>query len=75
MALKRIQDLDPATLPLDGTELLELEQAGLSVQASVADLLGLAALVDAVDDAAAALAGVAVGQMYRNGSVLMIRVV
>ena len=33
-----------------------------------------AALVNAVDDAAAATAGVPVGQLYRNGSVLMIRV-
>lgn len=33
-----------------------------------------AALVNAVDDAAAATAGVPVGQLYRNGSVLMIRI-
>lgn len=33
-----------------------------------------AALLNAVDDAAAATAGVPVGQLYRNGSVLMIRV-
>lgn len=32
-------------------------------------------LSDAVNDAAAAAAGVAVGALYRNGSVLMIRVV
>jgi len=32
-------------------------------------------LVNAVDDAAAALAGVNVGQQYRNGSILMVRVV
>ena len=31
-------------------------------------------LTDAADDAAAATAGVAVGQLYRNGSVVMIRV-
>ena len=31
-------------------------------------------LIDAVDDAAAAVAGVAVGDTYRNGSVLMVRV-
>jgi hypothetical protein len=31
-------------------------------------------LVNAANDAAAAAAGVAVGQAYRNGSVLMIRV-
>ena len=34
----------------------------------------LAGLEDAADDAAAATAGVAVGAMYRNGSILMIRV-
>jgi hypothetical protein len=32
-------------------------------------------LVNAANDAAAAAAGVAVGNMYRNGSVLMVRVV
>lgn len=32
-------------------------------------------LVNAVNDAAAAAGGVAVGQLYRNGSVLMMRVV
>lgn len=31
-------------------------------------------LTNAVNDAAAASAGVAVGEMYRNGSVLMVRV-
>src|SRR5690349_19157226 len=31
-------------------------------------------LTDAVNDAAAAAAGVAVGQMYRSGSVLMVRI-
>ncbi|MDI1265593.1 MAG: hypothetical protein PS018_20290 [bacterium] len=32
-------------------------------------------LVNAANDAAAAAGGVAVGNMYRNGSVLMVRVV
>ncbi len=32
-------------------------------------------LVNAANDAAAALAGVQVGSMYRNGSILMVRVV
>jgi len=32
-------------------------------------------LVNAVNDAAAAAGGVAIGQMYRNGSILMVRVV
>jgi hypothetical protein len=32
-------------------------------------------LFNAVNDAAAAAGGVAVGQMYRNGSIVMVRVV
>lgn len=43
MALKRISDLDPATLPLDGTELFEIEQAGASPQISVDDIIARAA--------------------------------
>lgn len=46
-----------------------------TVQAFVdAPALTLANLENAVDDAAAATAGVAVGALYRNGSVLQIRV-
>ena len=37
-------------------------------------LLDISALVNAVNDAAASSAGVPVGGMYRNGSVLMVRV-
>ncbi len=33
------------------------------------------ALVNAANDAAAAAAGVQIGQLYRNGSVIMVRVV
>lgn len=36
--------------------------------------LNMATLINAVDDAAAATAGATVGQVYRNGSVLMVRV-
>lgn len=36
---------------------------------------GNVALTDAANDAAAAAAGVQVGQPYRNGSVIMVRVV
>lgn len=39
-----------------------------------ASLVGAEALTNAANDAAAAIAGVAVGQVYRNGSVLMVRV-
>lgn len=41
MALKRIQDLDAAAT-LDGTELVELEQAGGSVQCTAQDIANLA---------------------------------
>ena len=41
---------------------------------SIAMALQLGNLVNAANDATAAAAGVAVGQLYRNGSVLMIRV-
>lgn len=37
-------------------------------------LLDISTLVNAVNDAAAASVGVPVGGMYRNGSVLMVRV-
>ena len=37
-------------------------------------MIDLSTLVNAVDDTAAAANGVAVGQMYRNGSILMVRV-
>ena len=36
--------------------------------------INFSALVDAVDDAAAAIAGVSVGSLYRNGSVIMVRI-
>jgi len=58
-------------------------RAALAVAAHVAEpnphpqyilAAALAGLVDAVDDAAAAGLGVHVGAMYRNGSVLMIRI-
>lgn len=38
MALKRIQDLPDATLPLDGTEFFEIEQGGVSARVAGADL-------------------------------------
>lgn len=42
MALVRIQDLPAGTTPLAGTELVELEQGGVSVQATVQDIADLA---------------------------------
>lgn len=52
MALKRIQDLDPAA-PLDGSEIIELEQAGASVRCTaqdIADLGGGGGIPDAPSD-------------------------
>lgn len=40
MALKRIQDLDPAA-PLDGSEIVEMEQAGASVRCTAQDIADL----------------------------------
>lgn len=46
-----------------------------AVQANMAfSKLSLPTAINAANDAAAAAAGVAVGEMYRNGSVVMIRV-
>lgn len=45
-----------------------------AVRALVAGNIGVATLTNAVNDAAAAAAGVAIGQLYRNGSVVQIRV-
>ena len=66
----------PAAAALDGTELVPIVQAGDSVQATATEIAATAflALTNAVDDAAAAIAGVAVGGIYRNGSALQIRI-
>ncbi len=42
MALERIQDLPAATLPLTGTEILEIEQGGTSAQVTAQDIADLA---------------------------------
>lgn len=42
-------------------------------QVNPSTIAGWISLTDATDDYAAALAGVAVGSLYRNGSVLMVR--
>jgi hypothetical protein len=44
-------------------------------QANGNTLIGFTSLVNAVNDTAAATAGVAVGKLYRNGSIVMVRVV
>lgn len=45
MALKRISDLAPAATPLDGTELVELEQGAISAQCTTQDLADQLALL------------------------------
>lgn len=46
----------------------------LRVKSDGSIVINTAVLVDAIDDAAALAAGVAVGGLYRSGSVLMVRI-
>lgn len=64
---------------LAGSGMSIVKTNGLNYTFSVSDvpvseLAGLESLVNAANDAAAALLSVAVGAVYRNGSVLMVRV-
>ena len=54
-----------------GNKELSVTASGVEIMAALTMSGGL---TDAADDTAAAAAGVAVGQLYRNGSVVMIRV-
>jgi hypothetical protein len=63
--IRRLESLRASEIPVDAIDTWELG-ALVSIGAG---------LVDAVDDAAAATAGVPVGAFYRNGSVVMVRVV
>ena len=54
-----------------GNKELSVKSTGVEIMAALTLSGGL---TDAADDTAAAAAGVAVGQLYRNGSVVMIRV-
>jgi len=70
----------------DGSPSLSFRQYFLPFDAVVRGLMGFfgaatfatsttpGTLINAVDDAHAQLAGVAIGQLYRNGSVVQIRV-
>jgi hypothetical protein len=73
--IRRLESLRASEIPVDAIDTWEPGD----VQAALAALGALvsigAGLVDAVDDAAAATAGVPVGAFYRNGSVVMVRVV
>lgn len=82
-----VVDLRPATLAGEGGALLASEnlddvadpdvaRANLgAVDASLSEAAGVSvALGDYADDAAAAVGGVAVGALYRTGSILKVRV-
>ena len=62
--------------PISPTRLNQLLDVKVEVEdgAILARMLSLPNLVNAVDDAAAETAGVAIGGVYRNGSILMVRV-
>ncbi len=69
-----------AVTAVEPPDKLYIVQGTASRRATVQQLIDLilngdiGTLVDATNDAAAALAGVAVMDVYRNGSVMMIRV-
>ena len=64
--------------PWGGRLVLSIQAALTSLSGSIATLTGasakLAASTSYANDAAAAAGGVAVGQFYRNGSVIQVRV-
>lgn len=78
-----------AASSVGGTDTLPVMQSGSDKVATIAQTrasptftgtvtlpsaVALGSLTDAANDAAAASAGVAVGRLYRNGSVLMVRI-
>lgn len=78
-----------AVSSVGGTDTLPVVQSGVAKVATVAQTraaptftgvvtlpatVAIGTLSDAANDAAAATAGVAVGRLYRNGSILMVRV-
>lgn len=86
MPLTHLKPLPPPVLsPLGrvdpSTQTIALMQpwveyfASLDVNARLLSAGRINSLINAANDAAAAAAGVVVGQFYRNGSVVMIRVV
>lgn len=68
-ALLAAENLDDVADPDEARANIGAVDASLSEAAGVSAALG-----DYADDAAAALGGVGVGELYRNGSVLMVRV-
>ena len=67
----------PWVTPADGRPTLPMAQYLQALDAVVRQLAGgqVGTLVEAVDDTAARQAGVQIGQMYRNGSQVLIRTV
>jgi len=80
---------ETAASAVGGTDTFPVVQSGVAKRATVAQTraaptftgvvtlpatVAIATLTNAVDDAAAATAGVAVGRLYRNGSVVMVRI-
>lgn len=57
-----------------GDDLTAADLNAAIANASAGGTALLAALVNAANDTAAAAAGVAVGQLYRNGNFLMVRI-
>ena len=78
MATSTIPQLTQA-ISLTGAEQLEAVQSGASVRVTASQIAGvapsgLAATASYTDDGAAAAGGVAIGQFYRNGSNVQVRV-
>jgi len=75
---RAIPPLPPANVPMampDGTMSPIWRIFWVQLLLALGDINKVLTLGDFANDAAAAVGGVAVGQYYRNGSVVMIRVV
>lgn len=73
-ATRSVVGLQGDVTATDIAEALDLGTAATHAAADFVAIASLATLPNAVDDAAAAATGVAVGAMYRNGSVLCVRI-
>ena len=72
---RRAQVVPGPVVQASGDEITDLQDAVTTLNIAVTALQGqFDGLGDYADDAAAAAGGVLVGDLYRNGSVLMIRV-
>lgn len=73
-ATRSVVGLQGDVTATDIAEALDLGTAATRAATDFVTAASLVSLPNAVDDAAAAAAGVAVGAMYRNGSVLCVRI-